>query len=99
MALDCSFEWNNFQLSDDLFDVATQLIDEPEKDNSNEDLNATEVFDMPTQMLEVQENPQRNRLPAVLTQSSQPANTPGSFNLDVHIWFTRATKLTSKMHS
>lgn len=58
-----------------MFDVETQLIEAP----SNEDLNETDVFDMPTQaaVLNPQKSVQPKQFPAVLTQSSQPANTPG----------------------
>lgn len=62
--------------------METQLI-EPEQ--SNEDLDATEVFNMPTQIMEMPVNPSRRRSPSVLTQGSQPANTPGWLKLMLDI--------------
>lgn len=67
--------------TDDLFEIETQVFEAPEPPNgANDDLNETEIFDMPTQvavMPSTTKNIQRKQYPAVLTQSSQPANTPG----------------------
>lgn len=70
--------------ADDLFDVETQIIEEPEPQDdassTTDDLNDTEMFDMPTQTAEMpstSRSMQNKRFKAVSTQSSQPANTPG----------------------
>lgn len=42
---------------------------------TNEDLNETSVFDMPTQIMK-----SKKRFPMVLAENSQPANTPGCVN-------------------
>lgn len=75
----------HFNCTDDLFDVETQVFEAPAPSNhaspASEDLNETEVFDMPTQAFEKpnisSQNIRKQRMPAVLTQSTQPANTPG----------------------
>ena len=75
----------HFICTDDLFDVETQVFEAPAPSNdaspASEDLNETEVFDMPTQAFEKPstsaQNIRKQRIPTVLTQSSQPSNTPG----------------------
>ncbi|XP_055310573.1 protein IWS1 homolog isoform X2 [Sitodiplosis mosellana] len=69
---------NQHNVSDDLFDVGTQAFEAPEpSNNASEDLIETEFFDMPTQVVGMpSQNIPKQRLPAVLTQSSQPSLTP-----------------------